>query len=166
MLAYKTNILAFPRAAAIEVAHPDPPAEQVTTPVADTPVKVSLAEAPPEAWRQAMMPELQKAAAEHANPCSSMYRAIIVIMLMHLKQTARLGWLHKITGYGTSELGKFLYRARAAGLILKSGAVILKLEFDDELGKEIELVLQAGVLDGMFMRNAEGKWLLGDHFGE
>jgi hypothetical protein len=51
-------------------------------------------------------------------------------------------------------------------LILKSGSVISELEFDDELGNEIELVLQSGVLNGVYMRTADGKWHLGDHFGE
>jgi hypothetical protein len=86
MLAYKTNVPTFPQAAAVGNARADTPVEQLAAPVADVPVTVSLADAPPEAWRQAIMPELQKAAAEYADFGSSMYRAIIVIMLMHLSR--------------------------------------------------------------------------------
>ena len=77
---------------------------------------VSLADAPIEAWRQAVLPELQQAA-EADGLDDAWQRAFIILVLLRLKPYASLpefeAWAREVTGYDPEEIALFLQRAKA-----------------------------------------------------
>jgi len=89
MLAYKQNIFPFPQRQPEITVHKFQ-AAPITALAADANPDIPLNEAPPEAWRQAIVPDLYAAAAYHAEPSSSLFRAIVVLCLLHLKSKAGL----------------------------------------------------------------------------
>ena len=163
MLAYKQNIVLFPQRQPEITVH-KVQAAPITAPAADANPGIPLNEAPPEAWRQAIIPDLHAAAAHHAEPSSSLFRAIVALCLLHLKSKARIGWLHRVTGFGTGELSMFLYRARAGGIILRDDSACGQPDISDEFAFEVSCVIDAMVLDGQLTRDRHGLYRLGDHF--
>jgi hypothetical protein len=127
---------------------------------------VALADAPVEAWQQAMLPKLE-AAAEAAAYDGIDRRAVIFLALLRTKPYASLPefekWLHDVTGYDPEEIALFINRARDGHIIGENGQVDPLAYAAVEKGtsyeeKYMSITLMVAVLRGIFNRDAAGNY--------
>jgi hypothetical protein len=129
------------------------------------PKSVSFAEAPIEAWQQAMLPELEKCA-DAIGGQDDMKRAVVVLGLLLLKPYDDLNvmpdFIEKVTGYGLSEIRQFVERGKRSHIFDESGKPDSKafplMNSQDEFESAIGTVLLAGCLCGVFTRNKNDKY--------
>jgi hypothetical protein len=121
---------------------------------------VALADAPVEAWQQAVLPELQQAA-EADGLTDAWQRAFIIVVLLRLKPYASLAefetWARQVTGYDPAEIALFLQRAKDGHIVCEDGqpdALAYKL-VDEPENCDIAASIMAGVLLGKFNRTAD-----------
>src|ERR1700730_12665679 len=85
---------------------------------------VSLADAPIEAWRQAVLPDLEKAA-DTVGLIDASGRALVILGLLRLKPYASLAefeaWVRNVTGYDPQEIALFLERSQNGHIVDEHG---------------------------------------------
>ena len=121
---------------------------------------VALADAPVEAWQQAVLPDLDRDA-EAFGLDEAGRRAYIIFGLLGAKPYASLPefetWARDVTGYDPEEITLFLQRAKAGHIVGEDGqpdpAAYAMIE-EPENGA-IAAVIMAGVLLGKFNRTAD-----------
>jgi len=126
---------------------------------------VSAADAPVEAWQQAMLPEVEKAGDE-LGMAGTLRRALVILSLLRLKPYPSLAafetWATQVTGYEQAEVTEFLRRAQAGLIINAEGqpdpAAFKVIEGGAPPEIEVAAVLLAGVLDGTFLRTSDDKF--------
>jgi len=121
---------------------------------------VSLADAPIEAWQQAVLPDLEQAA-DDAGFSDIWRRALIILALLRLKPYTSLAefeaWARDVTGYDPGEMALFLQRAKGGHILDENDqpdprACELIEEPDNS---DIAATIMAGVLLGKFNRTAD-----------
>jgi hypothetical protein len=121
---------------------------------------VSLADAPIEAWQQAVLPDLEQAA-DDAGFSDVWRRALIILALLRLKPYTSLAefeaWARDMTGYDPGEIALFLQRAKGGHILDENDqpdprAYVLIEERDTS---DVAAMIMAGVLLGKFNRTAD-----------
>jgi hypothetical protein len=121
---------------------------------------VALADAPVEAWQQAVLPDLDQAA-DDAGFSDDWRRALIILALLRLKPYTSLAefqaWAREVTGYDPGEIALFLQRAKGGHILDENDqpdprAYELIEEPDTS---DVAAMIMAGVLLGKFNRTAD-----------
>jgi hypothetical protein len=129
------------------------------------PKSVSFAEAPVEAWQQAMLPELEKCA-DAIGGQDDMKRAVVVLGLLLLKPYDDLNvmpdFIEKVTGYGLSEIREFVERGKRSHIFDEIGKpdsnAFPLMKSQDRFENVIGTCLLAGCLCGLFTRDKEDRY--------
>jgi hypothetical protein len=125
---------------------------------------VSGADAPIEAWRQAMVPELEEVA-ETLGARSAIKRAIVFMILLQFKPGMEIEafkvWARQVTGYKKAEIAAFAARGAKNFLIVDGRPNVAAFEQDLACGSEdVALTLLASVFVGRLCRNNNGLYSL------
>jgi hypothetical protein len=121
---------------------------------------VALADAPVEAWQQAVLPELEQAA-DAVGLNDAFRRALVILGLLRLKPYASLAefeaWVRDVTEYDPQEIALFLERAKNGHIVDEHGQpdprAYTVIEEPDN--SDIAAAIMAGVLCGKFNRTAD-----------
>src|ERR1700730_11954093 len=121
---------------------------------------VALADAPIEAWRQAVLPYLEQAA-DAVGLNDAFRRALVILGLLRLKPYASLAefeaWVRDVTGYDPQEIALFLERAKNGHIVDEHGQPdpLAYAVIEDPENSDVAAVIMAGVLCGKFNRTAD-----------
>jgi hypothetical protein len=134
----------------------------VRKPRANVVETVALADAPVEAWQQAVLPELQQAA-EADGLDDAWQRAFIIFVLLRWKPYASLAefetWAREATGYDPEEIALFLQRAKDGHIVDEHGQPdpLAYTLVEEPENCDLAAIIMAGVLLGKFNRTADDK---------
>jgi hypothetical protein len=123
---------------------------------------VAVADAPVEAWQQAVLPDLEQAA--KADGLDDVWqRAFIILVLLRWKPYASLAefetWAREVTGYDQKEIAVFLRRAKDGHILDENGQPdpLAYTLVEEPENCDIAAIIMAGVLCGKFNRTADDK---------
>jgi len=121
--------------------------------------RIAFADAPIEAWQQAMLPEIEKVA--DAAGIDDVWRRASIILLLRSKPYASLpefeAWAREVTGYDLEEIALFLERAKNGHILAENGQPdpLAYAVAEEPENSDLALILMAGVLRGVFNRTAD-----------